>query len=327
MNDLGAFAGVFDGLSPYNGPVPPGFLVNFLGGLTDAKFRTIWGVDPAQEGGGRAETRLPVVEDGEGWFEAVNCIESVREANGQYVMMTLGACYGGQAVDSYKAVQAINPMPVKLVAVEGDHENVAWTRKNFTDNGIGEDEYWLLEAAMAASNEPVIFPVGSPGSGAQNCISTNDAGARQRMAAHIASANLSETVMRNMLLGNSTGIQIELAPNTEYDFKAELRYVSAVTLCDVLAPFDRVDYVEADLQQSEVVVFPPAMEMLTRKARRVHLGTHGADAHRDMHDLFVRHGWDILFSFAGNQDYETPQGSFHLNDGVLSAVNPAATCG
>lgn len=327
MNDLGAFDHVFDGVSPFAGPVPPGFLVNFLGGLTDANFRAIWGVDPAAAGGCDVTTSLPVVEDGEGWFEAVNCVASAREARGRYVMMTLGACYGAQAVDSYRAVQAINPMPVKLVAVEGDAENIAWTRKNFADNGIGPDEYWLLEAAMSADNEPVIFPVGSPGSGAQNCISTNEPAARQRMAAHLADAGLADTVMRNLLLGNSTGIQIELAPNTEYDFKAELRFVSAATLRDVLAPFDRVDFVEADLQQSEVVVFPPAMDILTRKVRRVHLGTHGEQAHRDMHDLFARHGWDILFSFPGNQRYETPQGSFTLNDGVLTAVNPALAPG
>ena len=64
MNDLGAFDHVFDGLSPFAGPVPPGFLVNFLGGLTDANFRVIWGVDPTSAGGCDVATSLPVVEDG-----------------------------------------------------------------------------------------------------------------------------------------------------------------------------------------------------------------------------------------------------------------------
>ena len=49
--------------------------------------------------GGRAvTTRLPVIADGEGWFETVNWVEAAREARGRYVMVTLGACYAAQAV-------------------------------------------------------------------------------------------------------------------------------------------------------------------------------------------------------------------------------------
>ena len=51
--------------------------------------------------------------------------------------------------------------------------------------------------------------------------------------------------------------------------------VSAVTLQDILGPFDSVDYVESDIQQSEILVFPPSMQLLKRKVRRVHIGTHG----------------------------------------------------
>jgi len=321
MNDLGAYANVFDGITPFSGMVPSGFLVNFLGGLTDAGFRTIWGVDPAAEGGRVIDTELPVGVGGESWFEMVNCVEAAREARGRYVMMTLGACYGGQAVDAYKTLQAVNPMPATLVAVEGVPENVAWVRKNFRDNGIDPDAHWIVEAAMSASNEPVIFPVGSPGSGAQNCISTNSNQARETLVQQVIESGNAEKVVRNLLLGNTTGVQINLTPDYEQAFMAELRYVSAITLNDLLGPFDRVDYVEADLQQSEAVVFPPAMAQLSAKVRRVHLGTHGADVHHHMHALFQQHGWEVLFSYEPNSHHDTPQGSFDLNDGVLSAVN------
>ena len=89
MNKLQDFANVFDGIKPWAGKVPKGYLVDFLGILTDAKFRKMFGVDPATTGGDYVETRLPTIEDGEGWFEAANWMLAARAARGRYVMVTL----------------------------------------------------------------------------------------------------------------------------------------------------------------------------------------------------------------------------------------------
>ena len=72
MNNLQSCADVFKGIKPWSGVAPAGYMVDFLGTLTDARFRVPFGIDPAAVGGGPATTRLPVIEDGEGWFEAVN---------------------------------------------------------------------------------------------------------------------------------------------------------------------------------------------------------------------------------------------------------------
>lgn len=321
MNDLHAFENVFGTLEPFAGTVEKGYLVDFLGVLTDASFRTIWGVDPEQTGG-PTTTSLPRTAGGEGWFEAVNWVEAAREARERYVMVTLGACYGNQAVGAWKAVQLLNPMPCKLVAVEGDAENIAWTRKHFQDNGIDPDEHWIIEAALSASNEPVLFPVGSPGSGAQNCVNTNSPEMRMNIAESVTRSGQIDAMLYSILLKNSTGMKIDLVPDSDHDFKAELRYVSAITLKDVLGPFDRVDYVECDIQQSEAIVFPPAMEDVTRKVRRVHMGTHGRDVHAEMQAMFEYWGWDIVFSYRPNDRFQTPWGEFTTNDGVLTALNP-----
>src|SRR5579864_9238733 len=116
MNDLEHYADAFGNIKPWSGFVPKGYLVDFLGSLTDARFRVPFGIDPAAVGGGDIKTRLPVIGDGEGWFEAVNWVEAAREARQQFVMITLGACYGVQAIGSYRVLQLINPMPCKLVA-------------------------------------------------------------------------------------------------------------------------------------------------------------------------------------------------------------------
>src|SRR5258708_22266722 len=74
LNRMELYADLFEGVTPWAGDVPKGYLVDFSGALTDAKFRTMFGVDPATAGGGPVQTRLPVIGDGEGWFEAANWV-------------------------------------------------------------------------------------------------------------------------------------------------------------------------------------------------------------------------------------------------------------
>ncbi len=320
MNDLEKHANLFDGITPWRGEAPKGFQVNFLGTLVDNNLRAMAGENNLSEGGNYQETRLPTVKDGEAWFEAYNAVMSAREATGHYTMISLGACYGGQAVDSFKALQLLNPMPCKLVAVEPVADNVTYTKQHFRDNGIEPDDHWILNATLSDTNKTVLFPDGSPCSGAQNCFSTNDEEARQRYVQFIIENKVEQMAIQNLILSNSTGLQVNLVAGTE--LKAELKFLSAVTLGDVLGPFDFVDYVECDIQQSEVIVFPPAIEALTKKVRRVLIGTHGHEAHKEMFDLFSSAGWEIVFSYEPNTDYETSLGSFHMNDGALTAVNP-----
>ena len=323
INDFAPYVDVFEGITPFNAHVERGFLVNFLGLKTDASLRTMWGLDPETTGGCHVETALPALASGEGWFEYFSWVAAVREARDSFVMMSLGACYGAQAVGSYLALEAVNPLPVKLVVVDGVPENIAWARKHFLDNGIDPDAHWLITAAMSDSNEPVLFPVGAPGSGAQNCVNINTPAYRRDMAAAVIGSGHENEVLQGLLERNSTALKMNLMPDSAYVFEAELRFVSALTLNDLLGPFERVDLVEADMQQSEEIVFPPAIEALNSKVRRVHIGTHGSDVHRKLHALFVFHGWDILFSFEPNGTYQGPAGPFSLNDGILTAVNPS----
>jgi len=319
MNYVERFGDVFRGIRPYSGTPPKGFKVDFLGTLTDSRFRLAFGGNPETDGDQPVATRLPVIADGEGWFEAVNWVEAARAARDRYVMITLGACYGAQAVGAQRALAALNPMPYRLVAVEPEPDNMKWVRKHFSDNGIDPNRQWLLQSAISDSNEPVYFPVGSPGSGAQNCFSTNMREARENYFKHFVMSGTAVEALEAILLQGTTGIKKDLVPGM--NFNAEIKAVSAVTLPDVLGPFDVVDYLEADMQQSEIVVFPPYMDILKQRVRRVHIGTHGGDVHAELAQLFRRDGWTIVFDYAPNSKFDTPLGSFSTNDGVLSAVN------
>src|SRR5882757_9039425 len=137
------------------------------------------------------------------------------------------------------------PLPCKLVAVEPEPENCQWTRRHMWDNGIDPDDHWLVPLAISDRNDPVLFPVGSPGTGAQNCVSTNEAIAREIFARDIIAAGRLEEALRNLLIRNTTGLTKDLVPRR--NFMAEIKLVSATTLGDILGPFDCVDYLESDI--------------------------------------------------------------------------------
>jgi hypothetical protein len=188
------------------------------------------------------------------------------------------------------------------------------------DNGIDVDRQWLLQVALGDRNTPVLFPVGSPGSGANNCFSTNEDKSRRIYANQIIASGRTEEALRNLMINNSTGIVKDLVPGE--NFQAEIKVLSAISLTDILGPFDFVDYVESDIQQSEIVVFPAAVDALKRKVRRVHIGTHGKDVHWSLHEMFVKNGWEIVFSFEPNMEHKTAIGKFSTNDGILTVRNP-----
>jgi len=108
-----------------------------------------------------------------------------------------------------------------------------------------------------------------------------------------------------------------------FGYSGELKFVSAVTLRDVLSPFDRVDLLEVDIQQSEMIVFPPCMDLVSRRVRRVHVGTHGREAHDLLGALFSAAGWEIVFDYAPDSRHMTERGPLELGDGILTARNPA----
>jgi hypothetical protein len=323
MNDLPAYVDIFDEITPWCGVIPAGFTMDFMGNRTRKKFLERWGYHPAFIDGGDLQMERPHLangENGEFWFEAADWVLAAREARDRYVMITLGALYGYQAVGSHRALQLLNPMPYKLVAVEPIPANMEWVRCHMRDNGIDPDEQWLLQTAIGPTNEPSLFPVGSPGLGAQNCIASNELDARNRYLEEFIAGGRTEEALRNLLLRNSTGLQHEIIKG-EGDF-GEIRLVSTVTLADVLDPFERVDFLEADIQQSEIVVFPPFRRLLKRRVHRIHLGTHGKDVHESLARMFADDGWDIVFSFEPDSVHQTDLGAFATNDGILSVRNP-----
>jgi hypothetical protein len=307
---------LLEAINPWSGEVPPGYAVDFLGILTDGKF--IWNEVGPFAGRHVSTSRPTVANYGEGWFEVADWLASAHEARGRYVAISLGASFGFQLVGAFKALQALNPLPSLLVAVEAVPENCARVRSHMATNGIDPADHWIIEAAIACDNEPILFPVGAPGAGCNSCVELNSARFRRTALDLLRRDGEGDRVLANLLLHNSTGIVHDFG----FGLSGEIKFVSAVTLRDVLTPIDRVDLLEVDIQRSEAEIFPPAMALVNRKVRRVHVGTHGRDVHDMLRALFARAGWDIVFDYAPGK-HATARGPLELGDGILTARNPA----
>ena len=242
--DLEAYRDVFKGIQPWKGYVPPQYIVDFLGMLIDIQFHPMLFADPnfnpAVVGGGYEETAIPRLADAktpadaEAWFEAADWVIAAREASDRYVMITLGANYGAQAVGAYRALQAVNPMPYKLVAVEPVPANVQWIRQHMANNGIDPDQQSILPLAISDTIEPLLFPVGGPGVGSNNAYSTNEKQARIQYAEDFIASGSASEALRNLLVHNTTGLTKDLVPG--HEFTAEIKLVSSITLNELLGP-------------------------------------------------------------------------------------------
>jgi hypothetical protein len=297
-----------------------GYMVDALGIVTDGRIHRI---GPKALPAGPRQVPLPALvaegdEHGEGYFELIDWMVAAEEAREQFVMISLGASYGGQLVGAYRALQLLNPLPAKLVAVEADPEGCEWTRRHFRDNGIDPDDHWIVQAAVSDSNTPVLFPIGAIASGAANCVSTNEPKAREIWIERIRRKGDPAAAFENLIRHGSTGLVHEVTDG----FSGEVRFVSAVTLADLLANFERVDLLECDMQQSEIVALPPFLDRLRRKVKRLHIGTHGEDIHRSLHRLFAGTGWEVVFNYPPNLTHDTALGRFRTNDGILTVRNP-----
>jgi FkbM family methyltransferase len=302
---------------PWSGQVPDGYVVDFLGILTDGSF--LWN-KTGPFGGHYVRTTLPTFSSyGEGWFEVADWFYSARDARGQYVAISLGAAFGAQLVGAWKTLQAINPLPARLVAVEPLPQHYDWIRQHMAVNGIDPDQHWIVQAALGPNNEPILFPIGAPGTGLTASVPTNSTASRQIYAKFYGGRRLSKRVIKNLFLYNSTGIPHELG----FGHSAEIKFVSAVTLRDVLTPFDRVDLLEVDIQQAEAEVIAPCMDIVRRKVRRVHIGTHSHEVHDTLRELFSAAGWEIIFDYAPESRHATERGPLDLIDGIFTARNPA----
>lgn len=295
---------VFSRFPRWQGEVPHGFNVDFLGVRTRLAFvERMPGTQPRPTQI-RGEPPLPGFN--EEYFEWIDVLEAALEARGGFTMVELGAGYGRWLVRAVAALRAANPLPFHLVAVEPEPTHFAWLREHLRDNGIDPGEHELIEAAVTHHGRRVAFHIGNAAGWYGQAVSAPDpqAGIRARLAG----------LRERMLAGLR---RRDLAPE-----ETAVVRLPSVTLQGILEPLERVDLIDLDVQGAEADVLVHAIDLLDARVRRVHVGTHGQEIEEELRRVFGERGWECRNDYPCLKSSASPYGEIEFNDGVQTWLNP-----
>jgi FkbM family methyltransferase len=225
-------------------------------------------------------------EPSEETFEWIDLFEAVDAARDRFTMIELGAGIGPWLVAG-ATVARIRRLEVHLVGVEAEHAHFKMLRQHFVDNGIDPDAHTLIKAAVTADGAPAYFTQGHS----------------------------------KEWWGQST------LPAPDYAFgnwpQAIVERTDGISLSAILAPLEKVDLIDLDIQGSEFEVLSSAKALLPKVAR-VHIGTHGREIEENLSVLFGELGWNCRWRFACHSTQGTEFGQIGFQDGVQSWINPAS---
>jgi len=224
----------------------------------------------------------------EEYFEWVDLLESVLEARDVFVMFELGAGFGRWTVNGAIAASRLGKR-YKTLAIEAEPMHFKWLEDNIEANGIDRGECRLIQGAVAAIDGRADFYMGNP---------TNWYGQRLRF--------------RNDHMFSRFRLKRDVKP----------RSVQTTSLNTLLKDYDRVDFIDVDIQGSERAVLESSRETINRKVKRIHIGTHSHGIEAGLRTLFDGLRWKVHFDFPCQGESGTPYGKIKFQDGVQSWINP-----
>jgi FkbM family methyltransferase len=200
-----------------------------------------------------------------------------------------------------------NDCRCQFVAVEAEPVHFRWIRDHFRDNDIDPNAHELIWAAVGGQPGFVPFWVGAPEGWYGQAIAVGqppplpDVGSRRRLKARSA-------------LGR---------PPVPANGDRFVTWIPCVTLADVLGPYPRVDLIDLDVQGAEYEVLASAIDLVNKRVRRLHIGTHSAEIEQQLRDLLSTNDWQKINDYPAQSTTETPYGMIQFGDGVQTWVNSA----
>jgi FkbM family methyltransferase len=150
---------IFNRFPRWEGYVPEGFIVNFLGVMNRAYY---WQphVDnpPPYPPDRHVKTDYPPFDSQ--YFEWIAVLEAVAAARDHFTMFELGAGYGYWTANAAAALKHVGQLPYTFVAVEAEPTHFKWMAQHFADNSLDPSDIRLIEAAVTSRDGKVGFHVG-----------------------------------------------------------------------------------------------------------------------------------------------------------------------
>jgi FkbM family methyltransferase len=292
---------VLAGFGPWEGWAEPGWDVNFLGVRTRVAFFSLYEqlADFSERRWVQAGRPVP----NEDYFEWITLLESVTEATQSYTIVELGAGWGKWMTAGVVALRNHTDLPYHAVGVESEPTHFRWMKRHLRDNDIDLRHATLIEAAVAAEDGYTWFHVGAAADWYGQSIAEVHVESDMRIV-----RNRFRRLVRHR---SSAGPEKSVAR------------VPAVSVNTVLAPLDRVDLLDVDIQGAEAYVLSPAAKSLDTKVKRIYVATHSRSNEERVRGLFQSLGWECVYDFPGSGESDTPWGRIMFEDGVQVWRNPS----
>ena len=149
----------FQRFSRWEGEVPEGFVVNFLGVMTRVSFWPPYAAISERYPKGRhVKTEYPPFD--EEYFEWIDLLEAITEAEGQFTMLELGGGWGRWVANAAAALRQLGSSARSLIGVEAEPTHFQMMAQHLADNSVDPRCIRLIQAAVAGTDGEVGFHVG-----------------------------------------------------------------------------------------------------------------------------------------------------------------------
>jgi len=301
---LQAYQERFARYSPWSGLLGKDFAwVTFVGSKVRHTYAAEY-IDP------KADRKVTAVYPNldEEYFEWTDLVESIEEAQGEFVMLELGAGYGRWVVNGANFAKRYRPeLKLRMIAVEAEKTHFSWMEQHIRDNELRRADFTPHRAAVGTRDGKGVFQMGTPG---------KSYGERLRSDALNRSWLERARLAARTTFGRVGGGNVQLV---EHDTLEEVRVLSLETL---LRDVPRVDLVDMDIQGTELDVLTASAQTVDQKIARAHIGTHSPEIEAELRELFPRLGWTKLNDYPMGTENPTPWGPVTFGDGVQTWVNP-----
>lgn len=285
----------------FKGKVPLGFFPTSIGVITRCEFSITPGSDPDFE----FDIREPPLDNE--YFEWIDILETVAARSGSFAFCELGAGYGRWSAAAALACRQRN-RPFHAIMVEAEPKHAEWAELHAKDNDF---EASVIKAAVGAERGAMEFVVQQ---------ATEDVGASD------------PNIWYGQALARDAGLNFAQATTGAKNYFGHKMKVAngwgaievpVITLADALGDRDVIDLIDADIQGGEADVFCSAMDLVNRRVRAIHIGTHSHTVEDRLRAAFNAHGWRTKWDFpCQTKRVSTPYGPVDFGDGVQGWVNP-----
>lgn len=233
---------------------------------------------------------------GTDYFEWRAVFESVESAGERYVMVDLGAGYGWWGINAAAALRRSSPdKPGQIVFVEAEPAHYEFLQEALADNPFPAVAYETMRAAVGDANGRAWFYTGN---------STGWYG--QRLILDYHRSHLDEGRKEHVW---SEGGKLKTSDGYE------LSEVDVMPLATILSRYGPVDFLDMDIQGTELEIVQSAREAIYERCRRIYISTHSEKIHTGLLEV-LGDGFELVVSHPPHSTVETAEGTVKLLDGV-----------